>query len=140
MSKANAAFERVWGDPPLTAGALHPDWLCAPEALAVAFPGASFPHAVRATATSATHPSLLIERAIEAGNVTPPYELRRPPRGSRYRLRSSEQAARCSLGITFEDGQRKCSGEETGRQFGRLPHDRLLVRLNLLATKPGQKR
>src|SRR6266568_822603 len=78
MSKANAALERAGGAPPLTAGAKHPDLLRAPEALAVASPGASFPHAVRATAISATHPSLLIECAIEAANVTPLDELRAP--------------------------------------------------------------
>jgi hypothetical protein len=76
MSKANAALERAWGAPPLTAGAKHPDWLRAPEAVAFASPGAIRPHAVKATAMSATHPSLLIESAIEAANVTPSYELR----------------------------------------------------------------
>src|SRR5439155_12957860 len=42
--------------------------------------GASFPHAARATATRATHPRLLIERAIEAANVAPPCELRKKDR------------------------------------------------------------
>jgi len=76
MSRANAALARARGAPELKAGAKHPDWLRAPEALAVASPGAGFPHAVKATAMSATHPSLLIEHAIEAANVTPSYELR----------------------------------------------------------------
>src|SRR6266566_2901421 len=76
ISKANAALERAGGAPLLTAGAKHPAWLRAPEALAVASPGAMRPHAVRATAMKATQPSLLIESAIEAANVTPCYELR----------------------------------------------------------------